>query len=739
MVAIRPKIGFIHCLLLVLGLVLCKAVFAAGGEEVLLRKTYSGNIDYVATGTSFRSTTNNCDFFNPMSTTVNVNIPAGSDVIEAFLYYAGSADISGQYAGTVIDINDQTALSLNGVSIPTIPGANGRNFPNLTALGSGVVDFFGARRDVTNIVTGPGAYTLSGLVVHRENQGRPPTGTCLGAWGLVVVFEDPNVSNVRVINLFDGFKDFKDSTFDLQPRNFVVGSGSPTGKMTHMSYEGDAQITGTENFQLQVGTGPFTAETNALNPINNQYNSTVTGPDVFDTNTTYGFDLDTYDISSQLAAQADAFDATTRYNAGTDLVVLMAEIFSVDNKALADIEITMNDVGLFNQSTVDGAQYLISVQNNGDGLTLPGTGFATGYIHVYDDLPAGIDIDSLADITAPGWDCSGTNLGTNEVRCRYDLSTLAGNQLDRGASLPDITITADVGGVTGSVTNRAYVSLCSTAVDTCTTFDEKHTDSSQFDQKNFFEDFEDLFDILVKSDINNNVDRVITPIIVGASSDLSTSTKTFSDLDGGTIDPGDILEYTVTLIESSGTTATGVEITDSIDSDLINFSYQNTSCNGSTPTTSFSFSVFTISNLTVPASGSCNVVFRATIRPSAVAGTMIDNTADIANGNGVDGLATAPTALVSGTATGSKLLYLDNLNLASRKLSRAQPASNSSITLTATNQVRTMLLNPLLAKDLDVSAGVIPVNVWIQAATTGNYTIRARIRSNTTGNNILFN
>lgn len=711
-------------------------LFAAGGENVLLRKVYSGNVAYIANGTSFRSTTNNCDFFNPMSTTVNLNIPVGAAIIEAFLYYAGSADIGPNYHTSEIKLANQTSLKLNGVSIPTVAGANGRDFPNLTALGSGVVDFFGARRDVSSIVTGPGAYTLSGMVVHRENQGRPPTGTCLGAWGLIVIFKDPNISRVRVVNLFDGFKAFKNSTFDLQPRNFVVGDTSPFGKMTHMSYEGDASISGTENFQIQVGTGGFTVKTNGLNPANNQYNSTVTGLKVFDVNTTYGFDLDTYDISSNLASQPDAFDATTRYNSGTDLVLLMAEVFSVDNKALADIELTLNDVGLFNQNTTDGAQYIISIKNNGDGLNLVSTGEATGYIHVYDDLPTGIDIDNLGDLTTPGWDCSATDLGTNKVRCSYNLSTLSGGQLDRNDSLPDIIITADVASPGAPVTNRAYVTLCDTAIDTCTTFDEKHTDSSQFDQKNFFEEFEDLFDVLSKSSTNNNVEAVTTPIIVGSPSDLSTSTKSVVDLNGGMILPGDILEYTITLKETNSVAATGIDVTDLIDTDLTSFAYQNTTCGG-TATTNFSFGTFTISDLTVPANGSCNVVFRATIRPSTSAGTKIDNTANIANGNGTDGSATAPTRLVAGTAIGSKLLYLDQLNVASRKLTRVQPPTNTSITFTATNQVRTMLLNPLLAKDIDVSSGVLPVNVWIQAGTTGNYTIRARIRSNTTGDNVL--
>src|SRR5690606_34733628 len=42
------------------------------------------------------------------------------------------------------------------------------------------------------------------------------------------------------------------------------------------------------------------------------------------------------------------------------------------------------------------------------------------------------------------------------------------------------------------------------------------------------------------------------------ASDLSTSTLTVQDLDGGEVVPGDILRYTLTLVESGGVAAGGV-------------------------------------------------------------------------------------------------------------------------------------------------------------------------------------
>ncbi|MDZ7686184.1 MAG: hypothetical protein U5O39_15240 [Gammaproteobacteria bacterium] len=379
-------------------------------------------------------------------------------------------------------------------------------------------------------------------MTHTEADGRTTTGTCLAAFSIIVVYEDPSLSTIRVINLFDGFRDFKNDNFTLVPRNFVVGSGSPTGFMTHMTFEGDESITGTERFELQVGNGPNEVKTNALNPANNQYNSTVTGPEVFDTNTTYGFDLDTYDISSQLATQADAFEAVTGYISGQDLVILMAEMISVDNKALADIEVFLDDIGQFNTNTTNAASYEINVRNNGDGTGSMATGFATGYIHVYDDLPAGISIDSMGDINAPGWDCSATNLGANEVRCRFDLSTLGDGQLDRNELLPTIQITVDIATPASPVTNRAYASRVRRRRYVHEFRREAHR-RRPVRPKNFFEDFETLFDVLTKSSTNNNVEAETTSIISGPASDLSTSTKSANDVNGGMVEAGDTIEY----------------------------------------------------------------------------------------------------------------------------------------------------------------------------------------------------
>ncbi|MCB1691901.1 MAG: DUF11 domain-containing protein [Pseudomonadales bacterium] len=703
-------------------------VFAAGGEPIVLRKTYSGNIRYVAIGASFRNqpnSVNQCSFVSPMQRTVNLDIPVGAEIVEAYLYYAGGADVSGHQGGNVIDLDDQTNLRLNGVLIPVTAGFNDRDFNYLTGVGSGNVDFFGARRDVSDIVTGPGAYTLTGLVHHTEAMGRTTTGTCLAAFAIIFVYKDPSVTRTPVINLFDGFVDLKNSVVNLVPENFVVATTSPGGKITHMTYEGDDTVTGIENFSFQVGTGGTQDKTNSLNPANEQYNNTVTGPDVFDTNTTYGFDLDTYDISSQLAGQPSAYTAQANLETGGDLIVFMGGLISIDNKDLADIEVTMNDIGVFASGTADSAQYLIHVKNNGDGTTNPGTGFATGYVHLYNDLPAGISISSLSDVTAPGWDCSSTNVGTGQVRCTYNLATLPGGQLNRGDALPDVLIVADVATPASPVTSRARVTLCNNNPDTCTTFNAKHTDADQFDPVNYFLSSQSIFDVLSKTATNNNVSAVVTPIVAGTPSNLSTSTKAGVDLNGGLLQAGDTVQYTILVNESAGVPATGVTISDAIDTDTNSFSFVSATGCGS-PSNSYVGGVLTVTNVSVAANATCTIVYNTTVRATATPGTKIDNTATIDNGNGVDGTATAPTLLVYGTATGQKALYLTDLNTGSRKLVRTVPVSDTSSTIN-TGQNRLMTLTPVLYQDVDINAGVASASVWVQANTTGNYSLTAEL------------
>lgn len=709
---------FIQILALASSLLVAPLLHAAqGGDDVLLRKTYSGNIDYVANGASFRTTPNGsgaCNFISPMSSTINIDIPVGADILDAYLYFAGSAN------GT-IDLSTQS-VTLNTIPLNTVAGFNEIDYTELEDVIIAGIDFFGARRDVSSIVTGPGAYTFAGLDVAQD-AFRAGNQTCLGAWALVVIYEDPNITQIRVANLFDGFQFYQNDTFDLQPRNFVVDNLNPAGKMTHVSFEGDSTLgTAGENFLFSDDGMTFTELTNSLNSLDNQYNDTVSGPDVFDRSTEYGLDVDTYDIDTLLTA--GAFEAVTRYNTGQDLVLLMSEVIQVDNLPLADLEVTLTDVGTFQTNTDDNAQFVISVQNNGDGIPGSVSAFAQGNVFVYFDLEAGIDIDVIGDITAPGWDCTATDFALNRLRCFYELSTLLGGNLDVNESLPDITLTVDVAAPASPITSVVRMTNCEAAQgttfpDPCATFDGKHTLVDQFDPVNFFEEVEiDIFSVDEKSDINNNVDAEITPIITGTPSDLSSSTKTVSA--PNPLTPGDTLTYTITITESSGVTgANDITVTDAIDPNTTGFSLVGltNTCAGSSE--SYVFGVLEVSGFNLAAGTSCTLQFDVDVPAFTTPGTSIDNSVNIVSTNGVGADVAAQTLLVAGTATGSKALYFETLSGTTGTVSRSAPNSNNTITLLA-GQTATLDLTPSVSTNLDINSGLIPVSVWVEATVDAN-------------------
>ena len=146
--------------------------------------------------------------------------------------------------------------------------------------------------------------------------------------------------------------------------------------------------------------------------------------------------------------------------------------------------------------------------------------------------------------------------------------------------------------------------------------------------------------------------------------DLSTSTKTVSDLNGGDIELGDQLLYTITLNESNGIAASGVQVTDDIPANVVSFTVLTiptgandfSTLSGTGP----NFSGFLdIRDITVPANGSVTITFRVTVSGSD--GSSIANSATIINPGGPGATPAAPTLTIAGGSllgSGVKQLYL---------------------------------------------------------------------------------
>ncbi|MEM7254050.1 MAG: DUF11 domain-containing protein, partial [Pseudomonadota bacterium] len=302
-------------------------------------------------------------------------------------------------------------------------------------FGATTYPYFSGFADVTTIVenTGNANYTLSGLSV---NTGTPhcAVSAVLAGWSLVVVYQNTTTERLRVINLFDGFQYFRGSSITLTPNNFVAPA-SPDGKHSIVTWEGDVENSTSLGGVTENLTFNGTDLIDALNPLNNQFNSTINTLGN-DSDQDFGVDIDTYDVSA-LISPGDT-SATTIYASGADLVLLQLEVFSAANVEVADLAVTKSHVGDF--TARQNNDFQINVQNNGPRAD-PGT------ITVTDTLPSGLTYVSSSGV---GWSCSASG---QDVTCTH------AGPLPVGQSLPQMTITVlvDASSAPG-ISNTAVVS-----------------------------------------------------------------------------------------------------------------------------------------------------------------------------------------------------------------------------------------------------------------------------------------
>lgn len=136
-------------------------------------------------------------------------------------------------------------------------------------------------------------------------------------------------------------------------------------------------------------------------------------------------------------------------------------------------------------------------------------------------------------------------------------------------------------------------------------------------------------DVAAASEGGNNPAPVsASTLTVDATPNLSTSTKSVSDTNGGTVEPGDTLTYTITAINSGNGQATGVSVTDTISSNTQNMTnVTRTNCGSST--NSSTSSQLNVTNVSVAVGVNCVITFDVTVRSPLNEGTTITNTATI--------------------------------------------------------------------------------------------------------------
>ena len=484
-----------------------------------------------------------------------------------------------------------------------------RTFTTTFNNGGTLFPYFGGFADVTARVAGNGNYTFSGLTV---NTGAPHCGSqaVVAGWGLVVIYQRA-AEDLRAINVFDGLQFFRGSSVTLTPDGFRVPVAPINGKMAIVAWEGDPQnSTPLNGFNEQLSFNGNALDDGIVvpdsDPTTQPYDGTVNTLGVA---TSYGVDVDTFTVNPYISPGQTS--ATTVFSAGGDLVLLTAQVVSVTSEPSVDLSITKTHVGNFSAGT--NGVYTIRV-SNGTGVGLEQE---DNTITVTDTLPTGF---SYVSGTGTGWTCSAA---VQVVTCNHPPP------LALGATLPDLSLTVLPGQTAApSKINTAVVSSAS-------------------------------LDFNTANDTANDTTNVVLP-------NLSTSTKTVSDLNAGDANPGDTLRYTITLRETTGVPAPNVRVTDDIPANVSNFSVVtlpagavNNSTGAGTGADGTGF--LDVSNITVPANGSVTVVFDVRVAAGTPVGATIDNTATITNTFGPGATPAAPQIIVSQSqipATGGKVLYL---------------------------------------------------------------------------------
>ncbi|MEH6346459.1 MAG: hypothetical protein V7785_15300 [Bermanella sp.] len=536
------------------------STIAFAGTTVELSESYAGNLSFVLTAGSFRTQSNSGDHCDIATTSNNSlsGIPNSATVVKAYLYWAGSS-----YNGDI-----DTDITLNG-----FPYTADRTYIE-------VKDdryFYNGIKDITSYVNSNKNinYEVGDLDI-ADTGNHCSIATVLGGWAILAIYED-DAEDFRVLNLYEGFEFFQNRSFDLIPNNFKLPN-SPSGKHAHITWEGDDSLGTDGEFLAFEGV----TLTDSGNPSNNQFNSYS---NVQGGLTTYGVDVDEYDISAYLVEGDE--EVTTTYSAGQDLIILSAEIISVSNIPVADLGVTTSTPTGWQANSTVTKKFTIS--NNGPN-DVP-----TESVRFTTSLPPELTFNGVQGDS--DWLCSQTG---------QDLSCVFQSKLRSGWS-DYLDLTFDVGNFAG------------TTVDMDVSVDH---DTAPYD----------IFD----NQDENDTYSMSVPVATDPVIDLSASSKVPDNLNGDLLLAGDTLQYTITIDDASDLAVSNIQVTDDLPANITAFrvtaiptgATDNSLTNGGVNSTGY----LDIQNISLAIGATEKIIIEVDIDPSAADGASLQNQATITQG-----------------------------------------------------------------------------------------------------------
>ena len=533
---------------------------AFAGTTVALSESYAGNLSFVLTAGSFRTQSNSGDHCDVATTSDNFlsGIPNSATVVKAYLYWTGSS--YNGYVDEDITLND-------------FPYSADRTYTE-------VKDdryFYNGIKDITSYVNSNRNinYEVGNLDI-ADYGNHCSRATVLGGWAIMAIYEDDS-EDFRVLNLYEGFEFFQNRSFDLIPNNFKLPA-DPSGKHAHITWEGDDSLGTDGEFLAFEGV----TLTDSGNPSNNQFNSYS---NVQGGLTTYGVDVDEYDISAYLVEGDE--EVTTTYSAGQDLIILSAEIVSVSNIPVADLAVTTSTPTGWQANSTVTKKFTIS--NNGPN-DVP-----TQSVRFTTSLPPELTFNGSQGDS--DWLCSQTG---------QDLSCVFQSKLRSGWS-DYLDLTFDVGNVAG------------TTVDLDVSVDH---DTAPYD----------IFD----NQASNDTYSMSVPVATDPVVDLSASSKVPDNLNGDLLLAGDTLQYTITIDDASDLAVSNIQVTDDLPANITAFrvtaiptgATDNSITNGGVNSTGY----LDIQNISLAVGATEKIIIEVDIDPNAADRSSLQNQATITQG-----------------------------------------------------------------------------------------------------------
>lgn len=293
-----------------------------GNTPLALFEELDGYVDYVSTGGTLRTEPNSgnaCAVTTTSSNTLGSTIPGTASIERAYLYWAHS------------NATPDSQVTFEGNTVNA-------DYMYTTTLTNRV--FYGGVSDVTSIIQGiadpsTNTYDFSGLTI--DNTGNYcSTATVLGGWTLFIFYSDTSLP-ASTVNLYQGFNGESNSSSSFTLSGFFA-IGATGSKTTVMSWEGDQSLSNNELLSVTTGLGTFTLAGDGDNDgitTNNPFNSTIFNNTVTPTinnATSYGVDLDTYDVSPYI--QPGESSVTTNVQSGQDFVIMNALVLKVPSNLI---------------------------------------------------------------------------------------------------------------------------------------------------------------------------------------------------------------------------------------------------------------------------------------------------------------------------------------------------------------------------------------------------------------------